>query len=167
MMRLALAQLDPTIGDLAGNAAKIEAAIERARDAGARLLLTPELALTGYPPRDLLERPAFIRECGRALARIAQKARGLTVVLGTVEPNPEPEGRALWNAAAIIEDGEVAHFVRKQLLPTYDVFDEDRYFEPGRRQAPLVVAGVPIGLTICEDMWSADPTPGARSLYRT
>ncbi|HZV03107.1 MAG TPA: NAD+ synthase [Planctomycetota bacterium] len=165
-MRIAIAQLDPVIGDLAGNAARIEAAIERAEGAGAQLLLTPELALTGYPPRDLLERPGFVREAGRALERIAGRARALTVLVGTIEPNPDAEGRALWNAAAILERGKVSGFVRKQLLPTYDVFDEDRYFEPGGHQAPLVVAGVSLGITICEDMWSADPTPGARALYR-
>src|SRR5581483_1562321 len=113
-MRLALAQLDPTIGDLQGNVAKIEAAIDRATEAGCQLLVTPELALTGYPPRDLLERPGFIADCGRALERLARRARALTVVVGTVEPNPEPTGRALWNAAAVLREGRVDHFVRKQ-----------------------------------------------------
>lgn len=165
-MRLAIAQLDPTIGDLAGNVARIEAAISRAEDAGCSLLVTPELALVGYPPRDLLERPAFIRDCKAAIERLARRATKLTVVVGTVEANPDDEGRGLYNAAAVLEGGKVAYYMRKQLLPTYDVFDEDRYFEPGKLEAPLVVQGIPIGLTICEDMWSADPTPGARRLYR-
>jgi NAD+ synthase/NAD+ synthase (glutamine-hydrolysing) len=165
-MRLAIAQLDPLIGDLRGNVARIEQALERARAAGAELLVTPELALTGYPPRDLLERPAFVAACGEALERLARSARGITAIVGTIEPSGGNSGRALFNAAAVLEEGKVRAFVRKQLLPTYDVFDEDRYFEPGPAPAPLVVKGVPIGVTICEDMWSADPTPGSRRLYR-
>src|SRR5580704_10544281 len=106
-MRVAIAQLDPTIGDLAGNAQKIENAIERAERAGAQLLLTPELALTGYPPRDLLERPAFVKDAGRALEKIAARATRLTVLVGTIEPNPGGDGRALWNGAAVLEKGRV------------------------------------------------------------
>jgi NAD+ synthase/NAD+ synthase (glutamine-hydrolysing) len=167
-MRIALAQLDAVIGDLAGNVARIEEAARRAGEHGCQLVVAPELAVTGYPPRDLLERRAFVDGAWAAVERLARATRtGPALIVGAVEKNPEAGGRRLFNVAIVLERGEITAVVRKQLLPTYDVFDEDRYFEPGEIQAPVVVAGVPIGLTVCEDMWSADPTPGARRLYRT
>ncbi|HYD42566.1 MAG TPA: NAD+ synthase [Anaeromyxobacter sp.] len=160
--RIALAQVNPTIGDLAGNAAKVRAATERARAAGASLVVFPELCLCGYPPRDFLDLPDFVDRCRRALAELAAPAgwsRGIGVVLGFPEA---PEGApppGLYNAAALLAGGGVRAVGRKSLLPTYDVFDETRYFLPA---ASSTVAGAPdaellpfpIGLSICEDVWN-------------
>jgi predicted amidohydrolase len=136
-MKLALAQLNPTIGDLAGNAQKILAQAQRAQQAGADLLLTPELALCGYPPRDLLLDPAFIQALELQLQGLAQACpTGLGLLVGTVTANPEAlaqGGKGLWNSAVLLGEGQVQCRFHKRLLPTYDVVDEDRYFAPGER----------------------------------
>jgi NAD+ synthase/NAD+ synthase (glutamine-hydrolysing) len=166
IMRIAIAQENPTVGDLAGNFARIEAAIAAANAEKCDLVVFPELALTGYPPRDLLERRAFVRDAWRAVERLARATRdGPAAVVGCVEANHVDDGRRLFNSAVVLERGSVRGTVRKRLLPTYDVFDEDRYFEPAGPQDPVVIAGVPLGLTICEDMWSAAPSPFAARLY--
>ncbi|MBI3269980.1 MAG: NAD+ synthase [Planctomycetes bacterium] len=152
-MKIALAQLDQTIGDLEGNAARIRAAAARARAAGADLLLTPELSLPGYPPRDLLFREAFVDANLRALDGLRDAAAGITLVVGFAERNPGP-GRPLFNAGALLEDGRLAAVFRKSLLPTYDVFDEDRYFEPSQEVLVRAVAGHRVGFSICEDIWN-------------
>ena len=152
-MRLALAQIDPVVGDLAGNRALILDGIEAARAAGADLVVLPELAVTGYPPEDLLLRRGFVRAAEGSLAEIARAADGLTVLVGT----PLLDGDALYNAAAVCVDGAVTAYVRKQHLPNYGVFDEMRYFVSGAETRLFTVAGTRIGITVCEDMWLPGP----------
>jgi NAD+ synthase (glutamine-hydrolysing) len=151
-MRLALAQIDPVVGDLDGNRDLILTRIEEARAAGADLVVLPELAVTGYPPEDLLLRPGFVRAAQASLERIAAETRGLVALVGV----PLFDGD-LYNACAICADGEVTAYARKRHLPNYGVFDEKRYFVPGDDITLLDVAGVKVGVTICEDMWIAGP----------
>jgi NAD+ synthase (glutamine-hydrolysing) len=146
--RVALAQINPTVGDLKGNSAKIIDYLGRAREAGADLVAFPELVLTGYPPEDLLLKPSFIKDNLRALKEIAAAARGITAVVGFVDA-----GEDIYNAAAVLHDGAVASVYHKVYLPNYGVFDEDRYFRPGRRQFIYVVSGVRVGVSVCEDIW--------------
>ena len=154
-MRVALAQIDPTVGDLDGNVGRVLDAARRASAAGARVVVLPELAITGYPPRDLLERPRFVADNLVALRRVAEGAPADVVLLvGFVDPAGDDVGRRLYNAVAVIAGGGVAQVVHKRLLPTYDVFDEDRYFRPGDRSEPIEIDGVRIGVTICEDIWN-------------
>ena len=161
-MKIAIAQLNPTVGDIAGNAQRILDAAQQATEAGCHLLLTTELALVGYPPRDLLNRPSFIEAAIAQLQVLAEKLPPeLAVLVGTVEPNPDFEKRGekpLFNTAALIQNGEVRQFFRKRLLPTYDVFDEDRYFEGGKESEYFTLSdstsSVKIGVTICEDLWN-------------
>ncbi len=152
-MRLALAQINTTVGDLDGNREKIHERIEEARKAEADLVLFPELAVTGYPPEDLLLRPGFIRAAERSLSQIAEAATGITVMAGA----PHLDG-VLYNACAVCADGEVQAIVRKKLLPNYGVFDEKRYFEPGDDVIVYPVGDVPVGPTVCEDMWAPGPS---------
>ncbi|HET6147138.1 MAG TPA: NAD+ synthase [Polyangia bacterium] len=180
-MIVALGQIDPTIGDFDGNRRLITAAHAEAARRGADLLLVPELALSGYPPKDLLERPAFLataRAALEALARATAATGGANAGGRAVKPAPGllvgfPEqlrdsatGRRVANAAALIEDGRITAVVRKSLLPTYDVFDEWRYFEPATEVAPIDFRGRRLGVSICEDIWNdADFWP--HRLYRT
>ena len=153
-MRLALLQLNPTVGDLAGNAQRIERAA-RALPEGVDLAVTPEMSLTGYPPRDLLLEPGFVARSADVAAELARRLRDrCPVLVGIPERNPAPQGRPLFNAAALLEGGAITHWVRKRLLPTYDVFDEDRYFEPGRSAQTLSLGGRRVALSICEDAWN-------------
>ncbi len=157
-MRLALAQLNPLVGDLEGNGQRILAAAERARSGGADLLLTPELSLWGYPPRDLLLRPALIQRQERVLATLAAACTdGLALLVGVAEPAAGRRQPGLYNALALVQRGGWRPVCRKRLLPSYDVFDERRYFLPGDAPAvlELQVGGRPwrLGLTICEDLW--------------
>jgi len=153
-MRLALLQLNPTIGDLAGNADRIERAV-RALPAEVDLAITPEMSLTGYPPRDLLLEPGFVARSAELAAVLARHLRDrCPVLLGVPERNPAPQGRPLFNAAALLEEGRIAYWVRKSLLPTYDVFDEDRYFEPSSGGQTIPIAGRRVALSICEDAWN-------------
>lgn len=147
-LRVALAQVNPTVGDLEGNAQLILENVERAREAGADLVAFPELTLTGYPPEDLLLKPTFVKDNLERLGRIADRVRGITAVVGFVDAAAD-----LYNAAAVIHDGEVASVYHKVYLPNYGVFDEDRYFRRGTEQPLFVVAGVTVGLSICEDIW--------------
>ncbi len=156
-MRIALAQINPTVGDLTGNARKIVEWIGRAREAGARMVVFPELAVTGYPPKDLLLKPRFVADNLRVLEQIASAVDGIDAIVGYVEPNPNPVGRPLYNAAAVLREGRMASRHFKKLLPTYDVFDESRYFEPGpaaQRGNVVQIGGQPVGLSICEDLWN-------------
>ncbi len=166
-MKIALAQLNPTIGDLPGNAQRILAAAQQATQQGARLMLTPELALCGYPPRDLLMNPSFVAAMGETLQSLAQQLpAGLAVLVGTVEVNPrspQAGGKPLFNSAALLADGSVQQIFHKRLLPTYDVFDEDRYFEPGQPANHFHLDGVHIGVTICEDLWNDEGFWGKRN----
>src|SRR5580765_395512 len=151
-MRLALAQINTTVGDLDGNREQIVEAIAEARRAGADLLLVPELAVTGYPPEDLLLRPGFLRAAAESLQEIAREATEVAALVGF--PHLD---RDLYNACAVCADGEVKAVYRKRFLPNYGVFDEDRYFAPARDCLLLDLGGTLIGPTICEDMWQPGP----------
>ena len=164
-MRIGLAQLNTTVGDLAGNRRRIIAAYETLVRAGAELVVFPELVTCGYPPRDLLFKRSFVPDVEASLAQIAQAVGPVPALIGTVERNPSPEGRRCFNAAAWCVDGAVRGSARKCLLPTYDVFDEDRYFEPAAAPTTFTFGQRRIGVTICEDIWT-DPRFTTRQLYR-
>ena len=151
-MRLALAQINTVVGDLEGNRAHILASLEEARAEGADLILFPELAVTGYPPEDLLLRPAFVRAAEASVREIAAACTGVAALVGTPWFD-----RDLYNACAVCADGEIKAFYRKRYLPNYGVFDEDRYFAPGRELVLLQLGQTLIGLTICEDIWQPGP----------
>lgn len=163
-MKIAAAQINPTIGDIAGNVEKILTHVGRAKELGAQLVVFPEMCLTGYPPRDLLERSYFIDQNIAALSELAPKVKDVSALVGFVEKNLAPEGKPLYNAAALLEGGEIAYVCFKSLLPTYDVFDEARYFEPSAGNAPIKIAGQKVALTLCEDIWT-DELAGPRKLY--
>ena len=149
-LRLAAAQLDLVVGDLAGNSARILDAYEQADAAGADLVVFPELALTGYPPEDLLLKPAFVAAAAEMLEKVAARTGRLAAVIGFPEA-----GRDLFNSAAVCAHGKVQGVYRKHLLPNYAVFDEQRYFAPLSTDGPLfVIAGVRVAVTVCEDAWS-------------
>jgi NAD+ synthase (glutamine-hydrolysing) len=156
-MKLALAQTNSVVGDLDGNAARIVDLIERARDAGADLVLLPELVVTGYPPEDLLLRPGFIRAARRAVESIAETVHGITALVGAPDQDTE-----LRNACFVLADGAIQAVYRKHQLPNYGVFDEARYFKPADDQVLIDVSGTRVGLTICEDIWV--PRPPASEL---
>lgn len=154
-MKIALLQLNMVVGDVAGNAARIEAAARDAATRGAGLCVTPELAICGYPPRDLLLRRDFVPACRRALEGLAQRLKGgPPVLVGAPAHNPTPVGNRLHNAVVLLHEGTVTVATRKVLLPTYDVFDERRYFEPGVNCGAVTVAGWRLGVTVCEDIWN-------------
>ncbi len=157
-MRIALAQINCTVGDLDGNARRILAAADVARSQGASLVMTPELAVSGYPPEDLVLREAFNRACAETLQDIAGKLQGITAIVGY----PLPEEALVYNAAAVLRDGKISHIYRKYCLPNYSVFDEERYFEPSDRPCVFELDGVKIGVNICEDVW----LPGTASAAR-
>ncbi|MDR1279965.1 MAG: NAD+ synthase, partial [Opitutaceae bacterium] len=165
-MRIGIAQLNTTVGDLAGNRRKILDAYATLVDQGAELVVYPELVVCGYPPRDLLFKTCFVPDTEKSLDAIAAAIREVPALIGTVTRNPAPHGRPFRNAAAFCQRGKILHTAHKCLLPTYDVFDEDRYFEPA--SAPLLLidhAGHRIGVTICEDIWTR-PALRTRPLYR-
>jgi NAD+ synthase/NAD+ synthase (glutamine-hydrolysing) len=153
-MKIALGQINPTVGDFCGNASRIIEYIRRAREQGADLVLFPELAICGYPPRDLVEKPSFVTRNGDTLAQIAKEARGISAVCGLVTPAHTETGKSVMNSAALVRDGRVEFLQSKMLLPTYDVFDEDRYFAPARKQEVFSLNGSRLALTICEDAWN-------------
>ncbi|HEY9905726.1 MAG TPA: NAD+ synthase [Candidatus Sericytochromatia bacterium] len=188
-MKLAIAQLNPTIGNLTGNAQQILDAARLAANQGVRLLLTPELALCGYPPRDLLLNPSFVESMAITLQQLAQDLPPqLAVLVGTVEPNPDAYiagGKPLFNSTALLEQGKIQQIFHKRLLPFYDVFDEYRYFEPGLQsnsftlnlqESPVEIhspqppvdqegrkSSIKIGVTICEDLWNDEEFWGKRN----
>ena len=171
-MKIAIAQLNPTIGDLTGNAQQILNAAQQATQAGAKLMLTPELSLCGYPPRDLILNPSFVDSMASKLASLAQQLpRELAVLVGTVDINSQAEqtgGKTLFNSIALLIGGEIKQIFHKRLLPTYDVFDEHRYFEPGK-ESNYFTLDIPqplkIGVTICEDLWNDEDFWGKRTYY--
>ena len=163
-MRLGLAQLNTTVGDLAGNRARILDAYRTLVSRGAELVLFPELAVCGYPPRDLLFKRRFVPDAAESLAAIAREVGEVPALIGTVEANLAGRGRPFFNAAAFCHRGAVTATARKRLLPTYDVFDEDRYFEPSPAPTFVTHAGLRIGVTICEDIWTHEAL-GTRRLY--
>jgi NAD+ synthase (glutamine-hydrolysing) len=153
-LRIALAQINATVGDLDGNARKMKAFLERAREAGADLVAFPELCVSGYPPEDLLLKPSFIAASSAALCDVAAVTGGLTAVVGF----PEADGD-VYNAAAVLHDGKLVGVYRKQFLPTYSVFDEDRTFRAGKRNLVFSLGDALIGVSICEDMWHPGGPP--------
>ncbi len=166
-MKIALAQINPTVGDFDGNRRLVLEALAAAEARDAALAIFPELALSGYPPKDLLERPAFVEAARASLDTLtAARAGGTTAALvGFPERGETAEGHGLYNSAALIDGGRVVHIVRKSLLPTYDVFDERRYFDPATEVAPISFRGQTLGVSICEDIWNdADFWPAR--LYR-
>ena len=153
-MKIALGQINPTVGDFSGNAKKIIDFAQRARSAGAGLILFPELSVCGYPPRDLVERPAFVAKNRETVERIAVETNGIAVICGLVTPAHAETGKSVMNSAALLRDGKLAFLQSKMLLPTYDVFDEMRNFAPARQQELFDFCGNRMALTICEDAWN-------------
>jgi NAD+ synthase/NAD+ synthase (glutamine-hydrolysing) len=154
-LRVALLQINPTAGDIGGNSARIVAAARRAREQQADLAVTPELALMGYLPRDLLMNRGFVRRSCEELGNIARELRdGPPLLVGVATANPAEIGRPLFNSAVLLRNGQVGAAFHKTLLPTYDVFDEDRYFEPAPEPGILELDGRRLGISICEDVWN-------------
>jgi NAD+ synthase/NAD+ synthase (glutamine-hydrolysing) len=164
-VKIALGQINPTIGDFTGNSKKIIESSRQAHALGAEMVLFPELAVCGYPPRDLLEKPAFVERSQRIVNEIAQAVPQTTIVCGFVSPAKVETGKSVMNSAAVLRDGAVQFVQSKMLLPTYDVFDEVRYFDPAESQKLLSLAGKQFALTICEDAWN-DKHFWHRRLYR-
>lgn len=163
-MRIGLAQLNTIVGDLPGNRDKILAAYRDLVAQGAELVVYPELIICGYPPRDLLFKRRFVSDIVETLREIAAQIGDVPALIGTVEPNATGQGRDYYNAAAFCQNGKVVATARKCLLPTYDVFDEDRYFEPAPKPTIITFSGVRLGITICEDIWT-HPRISTRRLY--
>jgi len=158
-MKIAIAQLDPVVGAVQDNTQKILSAYEEACRGGARVCITPELSLFGYPAHDLLDRPEIFEKNEAALEELKKATRGkkCALVVGHVSRNPEPTGKAAQNTLSVLDDGKEAHRQSKHLLPTYDVFDEARYFEPGKELKLWTCDGKKVGFAICEDLWAAAP----------
>jgi len=165
-MKIAIAQINPLVGDIDGNLKLIEAFARRAELAGADLAVFPELALTGYPPLDLLEKKNFIDANLKALKKLAALKLKTALAVGYVDRNPARKGKPLHNAIALIDGGKVAARRFKSLLPTYDIFDEARYFEPAADNRPVRFRGTVLGLTVCEDIWAGTSLLPSRPLYR-
>ena len=153
-MKIALGQINTTVGDFSGNAAKITEYAHRAKAEGAGLILFPELAICGYPPRDLVDRPAFVARNRETAERIAVETSGIAVICGVVTPSGTDAGKTVMNSAALLMDGKIAFVQSKMLLPTYDVFDEMRNFAPAKSQSLFPFCGNRMALTICEDAWN-------------
>ncbi len=163
-MKIALGQINPTVGDFSGNAAKIIDFAQRARSVGAGLILFPELSVCGYPPRDLVERPTFVARNRESAERIAAATTGIAVICGLVTPADSDTGKSAMNSAALLMNGKLAFLQSKMLLPTYDVFDEMRNFAPAKSQQLFPFCGNRMALTICEDAWN-DKRFWAKRLY--
>jgi NAD+ synthase/NAD+ synthase (glutamine-hydrolysing) len=163
-VKIALGQINPTVGDFSGNAAKIIDFAQRARSAGAGLILFPELSVCGYPPRDLVERPSFVARNRESAERIAAATTGIAVICGLVTPADSDTGKSAMNSAALLMDGKITFIQSKMLLPTYDVFDEMRNFAPAKSQQLFPFCGNRMALTVCEDAWN-DKRFWAKRLY--
>src|SRR4051794_26127590 len=157
-MKIGFAQINPTVGDLNGNFEKIVGAYDRLSAAGAELVITPELAITGYPPQDLVFKSQFVPQNLEVLEKLRARVTGGALLVGFVDRNQD-RGKPFQNSAALLQPGAPIARTCKSLLPTYDVFDEDRYFEPARRVAPLMLGSRKIGVTICEDIWTEHYLP--------
>ena len=153
-MQIVIAQLNFHIGNFDGNVAKMLQAIEQAKSQGADLICFSELTTCGYPPRDFLEFDDFIHQAEEAIEQLAKAAQGIAVVVGSPSKNPVVEGKDLYNSAYFLADGQVQHVQHKALLPTYDIFDEYRYFEPATVFEVVEYKGKRIALTVCEDIWN-------------
>lgn len=163
-MKVGIAQINTTVGDLAGNSARILAAYRELVDQGAELVVTPELSITGYPPLDLIFAGEFVERNLETLAGIQTAIGEVPLLVGFIDRNVTGHGKPFHNAAALLSKGAEPVIIHKSLLPTYDVFDEARYFEPGQVSAPIEIAGKKVGITICEDLWTPEFLPGP--LYR-
>ncbi len=159
LLAIALSQLNPTVGDIAGNERKISEQLDAARDRGAQLVLLPELAVTGYPPEDLLLKEHFLTDARAALDRIAERTQGIVALVGYPELADD-----VYNSCAVLADGEIKAIYRKVFLPNYGVFDEQRYFQSGRGGAVIELDGMTLGLTICEDIWEPGPPASDEAL---
>ncbi|NGX41800.1 MAG: Glutamine-dependent NAD(+) synthetase [Chlamydiae bacterium] len=157
-MRVLLAQINPIVGDVAGNTEKILQSISYGRSKDAELVIFPELVLSGYPPDDFLLLPHFIQELDRYFEKVVEATKNIAVILGTPRKNPKTEGKPLFNSAMIVSDQTLVGFQDKSLLPTYDVFDERRYFEPAPVNFAWEIRGKRVGVTICEDIWKHTQT---------
>ena len=153
-MKIALGQINPTIGDFSGNSKKIIEFARKAQTAGANMIVFSELAICGYPPRDLLEKPAFVARMQQVVQEVASANPDITIVTGFASPAAVETGKLVMNSAAVLRDGKVQFIQSKMLLPTYDVFDELRYFDPASSQRVLPYCGKKLALTICEDAWN-------------
>lgn len=153
-MKIAIAQINPVIGDFEYNSSRIKHYADKAKAHSCDMVVFSELVISGYPPRDLLEKKDFIEANLSCLSRLVDEIRGIGVICGFVDKNPVDEGKPLYNSAALFENGKILHRVNKRLLPTYDVFDESRYFEAGTECTPYRYKGEKIGITICEDVWN-------------
>ena len=158
-MNAGLAQINTTVGDFAGNTDKILRAYRELVQAGADFVITPELAVCGYPPMDLVFRSGFIAAAERRVEALAAETGSVPLIVGTIEPNPAPHGRPCHNSAVVLQNGRRLAAAHKSLLPTYDVFDEGRYFEPASQVTVADIAGRRTGITICEDLWTAEYLP--------
>jgi NAD+ synthase (glutamine-hydrolysing) len=154
-VKIALAQINPIVGDIAGNTAKMAECLAKAEAAGADLVVFSELSVAGYPPRDLLRKEQFVADNVAAVDALAKRCTKVAALVGFVRPTPEKTGRPLQNAAALLADGKIRYVHVKSLLPTYDVFDETRYFQPGSAAGCVEFGGLKLGLSICEDLWDA------------
>ncbi len=159
-MKVALAQLNYTIGDFEGNTKKIIGSIEKAKIEGANLVVFSELSVTGYYPHDLLEKKEFIQKAEEAVLKIAGKCHGIAAIVGAPRINENDFGKKLYNSALFLHEGKIQFIQNKTLLPTYDVFDEYRHFEPNRVFNIIDYLGEKIALTICEDLWDEQPAAG-------
>ena len=180
-MKIALAQINPTVGDFAGNSTKILDYATRGGDLGAELIVFPELAVCGYPPADLLEKAVFITHAEQVVTELARWTAGEgrpAILCGTVMASISKVGKQVRNVAALLSEGRVSFVQQKMLLPFYDVFDEQRYFEPGINETLTCVGGQPLAITICEDAWNdkgfwprqmypVDPVEGLMSQWET
>ncbi len=164
VVKIALGQINTTVGDFSGNCSKMVEAARRAQAAGAGLVMFPELSVCGYPPLDLVENPAFVRRNQEAAQQIADETHDIAVICGLVTPAKAETGKKVMNSAALLKDGQVAFVQSKMLLPTYDVFDESRNFAPAEKQELLPFCGKQMALTICEDAWN-DKSFWNRPLY--
>ena len=163
-MKIALAQINPTIRDFTLNTEKIMAATEKAKGLSCDLIVFSELVISGYPPRDLLEKKDFVEANLMHLQNLVKSIKGIGVICGFVDKNPSEKGNPLYNSAVLFDKGKILHQVHKRLLPTYDVFEERRYFEPGKEYSSFFYKGYRMGLTICEDIWN-DKDFFSRQLY--
>ncbi len=158
-MRIALAQLNYVIGDFQNNVLKIKESIRKAKTEKAKLIVFAELCICAYPPQDFLEFDDFIQRCQDAALDIAKECEGITAIVGLPSINPKMEGKNLFNSAVVLNNGKIIDTIHKSLLPTYDIFDEYRYFEPNQEFHCIQVEGVSIALTICEDLWNVEDDP--------
>ena len=153
-MKIALAQVNPIIGDFAYNRGRIRRCVDQALAQSCDLIIFSELVISGYPPHDLVDKKDFVDDNIASLNRLLATVGGIGVICGFVDVNPGDQGKRVFNSAVLFEDGQIRHQVHKRLLPTYDVFDESRYFEPGQESRSFSYKGLRIGLTICEDLWN-------------